>query len=91
VRRDLNWKAKREDGTSYDVRVIFFSKEFKFQFRDKGEEKWDHKRKPSLADVETFTETIRRYYPRRVATAAELVLAEKMLKDAQREHALDSP
>ena len=37
MRRDLNWKTKRDDGTSYEVRVTFFGGRFKFQFREKGE------------------------------------------------------
>ncbi len=85
MRREMEWKTKREDGTIYDVRVTHFSKEFKFQFRDKGTEIWDYKRKPTLEDMQTFLDNVQRRYQRRQATHDELVRAQKMLADFLRE------
>ncbi len=72
---------KREDGTIYDVRVTHFAKEFKFQFRDKGSEVWDYKRKPTLDDVQTLVDNVTRRYQRRQATHEELERVKKMLEE----------
>ncbi len=87
MRRDLNWKSKRDDGTAYEVRVTTFGKKFKFQFRDKGAELWDYDRKPSRDDLEYFMETMTRYYQRSRATLHEMEDAKKMLADFDREAA----
>jgi hypothetical protein len=79
MRRDLNWKTKREDGTSYEVRVVFFGKKFQIQFKEKGAEDWDHKRRPSRDDLEQLVETMERYYARKRATPLELAEAKKLL------------
>ena len=81
MRRDLNWKTKRDDGTSYEVRVTFFGGRFKFQFREKGEKDWDYARRPDRDDLVLFLETIERYHQRSRATPLELKEAKKLLVD----------
>ncbi len=81
MRRDINWKTKRDDGTSYEVRVTWFSKSFKLQFKEKGEESWDYDRSPNREDLETLVDAIQRRYQRREATLKELETAQEMLKD----------
>jgi hypothetical protein len=87
MRRDLNWKTKRPDGTAYEVRVTTFGKKFKFQFQDKGAKLWDYEQKPSRDDLEYFLKTMERYYQRSRATLDEFEQAKRMLADFDREAA----
>jgi len=80
MRRDINWKTKRDDGTAYEVRVHWFSGQFKLQFREKGGDSWDYDRPPSREDLETLLDAIQRRYQRREATLKELEIAQKMLE-----------
>jgi hypothetical protein len=80
MRRDINWKTRRDDGTSYEVRVTYFSDEFKFQFKEKGEERWDYKRQPNEEDLETFMDAVFRRYQRRQATEEEYQQAQRLVK-----------
>ncbi len=82
MNRDINWKTKRDDGTSYEVRVHWFSGKFKMQFREKGADSWDYDRKPSQADLADLVDNIERRYQRRSATLKELEIARKMLAEA---------
>ncbi len=79
MRRDINWKTRRDDGTTYEVRVHWFSGKFKLQFREKGEEAWDYKKVPTREDLETLVDNIERRYQRRGATLIELEEARRML------------
>jgi hypothetical protein len=82
MRRDINWITRRDDGTKYDVRVTWFSGAFKFQFKERGEERWDYARKPSRDDWETFLDAVERRYRRRQATIKELEEARRMVAAA---------
>jgi hypothetical protein len=82
MRRDINWKTKRDDGTSYQVRVTWFSGRFKLQFREGRRGNWEYDRIPSREDLETFYDAIERRYQRREATVRELEEARKMLDAA---------
>jgi hypothetical protein len=82
MRRDINWTVKRDDGSRYDVRVTWFSKQFKFQFKERGAERWDYDRKPSREDLETFLDTIDRRYHRKQATLLEFEEAQRLMAAA---------
>jgi hypothetical protein len=82
MRRDINWKTKRDDGTFYQVRVTWFSGRFKLQFREGRRGDWEYDRIPSREDLETFYDAIERRYQRREATVRELEEARKMLDAA---------
>ena len=82
MRRDINWTTKRDDGSRYDVRVNWFSGHFKFQFKERGESRWDYDRKPTREDLETFLDAIERRYTRRQATFKELEEAQRMMAEA---------
>jgi hypothetical protein len=82
MRRDINWVGEHEDGSRYDVRVTFFSGKFKFQFKERGETKWDYERLPSADDWATFIDAIERRYTRRQATHKELEEARRMMAEA---------
>ncbi|HUB67928.1 MAG TPA: hypothetical protein VL981_10630 [Candidatus Methylacidiphilales bacterium] len=82
MRRDINWTAKREDGSRYEVRVTYFSGQFKFQFRERGESGWDYDRKPGREDLEMFLDAIERRYQRRQATLKELEEAQRLMAEA---------
>jgi len=86
VRREIEFKIKREDGTVYDVRVSPFSGKFKFQFKDKGVEFWDYDRKPDRTDLETLVDTIERRYARRRSSLKDVEAVRKMLQDYERLH-----
>ena len=83
MRRDINWVTKRDDGSRYDVRVTWFSGTFKIQFKERGEDRWDYDRKPSLEDWATFLDAIERRYQRRQATLKELEEARRMVAEAK--------
>jgi hypothetical protein len=78
MRRDINWTVKRDDGSRYEVRVHWFSKQFKFQFRERGTDRWDYERQPSREDLETFLDTIDRRYHRKQATLLEFEAAQRL-------------
>ncbi len=82
MRRDINWKTKREDGSVYYVRVTWFSGRFKLQFAEGKHGRWEYDRVPSREDLETFVDAIERRYQRREATLKELEEAKKMLAEA---------
>jgi hypothetical protein len=82
MRRDINWKTKREDGSFYFVRVTWFSGRFKLQFAEGKRGQWEYDRVPSREDLETFFDAIERRYQRREATLKELEEARKMLDAA---------
>jgi hypothetical protein len=86
MRRDINWKTKREDGSVYYVRVTWFSGRFKLQFAEGKHGKWEYDRVPSREDLETFVNAIERRYQRREATLKELEEAQKMLADTPPEN-----
>jgi len=82
MRRDINWKTKRDDGSVYYVRVTWFSGRFKLQFCEGKHGRWEYDRVPSREDLETFVDAIERRYQRREATLKELEEAKKMLAEA---------
>jgi hypothetical protein len=82
MRRDINWTTKRDDGSRYDVRVHWFSGQFKFQFKEKGATQWDYDRKPSREDLETFLDAIDRRYYRKQATLKEFEEAQRLMAEA---------
>jgi hypothetical protein len=82
MRRDINWTTKRYDGSRYDVRVTWFSGQFKLQFKERGESRWDYDRKPTREDLETFLDAIERRYQRKQATFKELEEARRMMEAA---------
>jgi hypothetical protein len=78
MRRDINWTTKRDDGSRYEVRVTWFSGRFKFQFRERGADRWDYDRPPNSGDLATFLDAIERRYIRRTATLKELEEARRI-------------
>jgi hypothetical protein len=82
MRRDINWTTKRDDGSKYDVRVTWFSGAYKFQFKERGAEKWDYDRPPDRVDWETFLDAIDRRYHRKQATLKEFEEAQRMVAAA---------
>jgi hypothetical protein len=83
MRRDMEWKVHREDGTRCLVRVSCFAKKYRFQFKDEGAENWDYAREPSLADLEMLCETVRRRRQRRQASEEDLARARELLRLAR--------
>jgi len=82
MRREIHWRTKREDDTYYDVRVGFFGKQFKFQYKEKSSEKWDYDRDPSLDDLKMLLDIIQRRFQRRQAGPKELEEAQHLLRRA---------
>lgn len=80
MRRDINWKTKREDGTWYEVRVTPFGGKFRFQFREKGASAWDYQRRPSREDVEQLVDVVARRHQRQLAKDSELAEAKQLLQ-----------
>ncbi len=81
MRRNIEWKVKREDLTSYEVRVSFFGGKFKFQFRENTTNIWDYTRSPSREDLEKLLDAIRRRYQRRQASQHEIDEAQRLIKN----------
>ena len=99
MRRDLNWSAKREDGTKYEVRVVYFGKKFEISVREKtgrgttigksgrkdqGLDLWDHKTPPTREVLEELVAIMERYHPRHRATDEELKESRRMLAEHDR-------
>jgi hypothetical protein len=82
MRRDINWTTKRDDGSKYDVRVTWFSGAYKFQFKERGAERWDYDRQPQRIDWETFLDAIDRRYHRKQATLKEFEEAQRLVAAA---------
>jgi hypothetical protein len=87
MRRDINWSTKRDDGSRYDVRVTWFSGAFKFQFKEKGADRWDYDRAPNREDLAEFLDAIDRRYHRRQATLKEFEEAQRLVAAAPVEDA----
>ena len=83
MRRDMEWKAERDDGTRYEVRVSCFAKKYRFQFMEPGAVKWDYTREPSITDLERLCDTVRRRRQRRQASDEDLTRAERLLAIAR--------
>ncbi len=91
MRRDINWKTKRPDGTRYTVRVTWFSATFKIQFKDEGSERWDYDRKPTRRDLEDLLDAVQRRYQRREASIKVLEEAQRLFAAAPPEDGADLP
>ncbi len=83
MRRDMEWKSERDDGTRYEVRVSCFAKIYRFQFKDRNAAGWDYAREPAIADLERLCETVRRRRQRRQASDEDLARAERLLAIAR--------
>ena len=81
MRRDINWTTKRDDGSRYEVRVTWFSGSFKFQFQERGANRWDYDRRPSREDLATFLDAIDRRYHRKQATLKEFEEAQRLVAE----------
>jgi hypothetical protein len=79
--RDINWRAVRPDGTRYEVRVHWFGKAFRFQFRERGVQEWDFSASPTRQDLQALLDTIQRRYQRRQATIQQLEEAQRLLAE----------
>jgi hypothetical protein len=85
MRRDLEWKTKRDGGTFYEVRVSFFGAKYKFQYRESADPLWDYNRVPSREDLEMLLTLVqRRYQRRRGATEREVNEAKRLIAEANR-------
>ena len=81
MRRDINWTTKRDDGSRYDVRVTWFSGQFKFQFKERGEPRWDYDRKPAREDLTVFLDAIERRNPGCLALPEDLKAVSTCIDD----------
>jgi hypothetical protein len=81
MRRDIEWKTKRVDGTFYEVRASFFGGKFKLQFREHDAVIWDYKRKPLREDLEKLSDAIQRRYQRRQASETEVQEIQRLLRE----------
>ena len=81
MRRNIEWKIKREDRSYCEVRVSFFGGKCKFQFRESAEEQWDYKRAPIREELEMLHDAVKRRYQRRQATQQEVDEVERLLRD----------
>lgn len=78
MRRSIEWKTKRPDGTCCEVRVSFFGGKYEFQFKEDGQERWDYSREPSSEDLENLWDAVQRRYQRRQITDKELKEARRI-------------
>lgn len=78
MRRCIEWKTKRSDGTYYEVRVSFFGGKYGFQFKEDSQEGWDYSREPSAEDLEELWNAVQRRYQRRQVTDKELKEARRI-------------
>lgn len=85
MRRDLEWKTKRDDDTFYEVRVSYFATRYKFLFRESENLVWDPHRVPSKEDLEMLLHLVqRRFQRRRGATEREVNEAKRLIAEAAR-------
>ena len=81
MRRDIDFRMKRDDGTKYEVRVSPFAGKFRFQFKEQGADGWDYDRQPTREDLAELAEIIRRRYVRRRSSDKDVETVEKMSRD----------
>lgn len=79
MRRYIEWKTKREDGSFYEVRVSYFGGKYKFQFRENKADLWDYNRVPCREDLETLVSAIERRYQRQQVGPQEVKQAKRLL------------
>ena len=90
MRREVEFKMRRDDGTKCEVRVNPFGGKFRFQFKEKGAEKWDYDRRPNLEELELFLDILIKRYHRRRSAHEDVVEAERLLSEHKRENAEQS-
>ena len=81
MRREVEFKMKRDDGSKYEVRVSPFAGMFRFQFKEQGAVEWDYERRPERVDMEELLDIIKRRYARRRSSMKDIETVERMLKD----------
>ena len=81
MRRSMEWKTKRDDGTFYQVRVSFFGGKYIFQFKESTHVEWDYSRVPAVEDIQDLWDTIQRRYQRSQVTEKELNEARRLLQN----------
>jgi hypothetical protein len=86
MRREIEFKMRKDDGTKYEIRVDPFGGKFKFQFKDLETGIWDYERKPTREELEMFLDIIQRRYNRRRAAHEDVVEATKLLDDHLRDY-----
>lgn len=79
MRQEINWRTRRPDRTSYEVRVSRWSGKIKFYFKEKGAEQWDMVREPELHDWEDLLNALDRRYSRKQATDQEITFVKKQI------------
>ena len=77
MQRQIRWKDKTEDGLKREVRVTLFARKFKWQFKYKGEERWDYDTPPTLDDWNALVDKIEARYNRKRCSYKDLELAQK--------------
>lgn len=86
MRNEHEWVTRQEDGTKRRVRAKKSNGLWRLQSRiEPEEENWTYHKKPLLEDLEELHSILRNKYQRRRATYDDLVLCEKMLKEARRD------
>ncbi|MDZ4817163.1 MAG: hypothetical protein SGI71_12980 [Verrucomicrobiota bacterium] len=81
MRKEINWRTRREDGSSYEVRVHRWAGVFRFQFKEKGSALWNFDQPPTKEDWETLLDALERRLNRKQATYEEIEEVKKRLED----------
>lgn len=80
-RKEINWVMKSPEGIKYDVCVSRWAGKFRFQYRAKGQDRWDYDRTPTRDDWETLLDALERRYSRKLATEEEIEQVKKTLRE----------
>jgi hypothetical protein len=79
------WTSREEDGRKREVRVTKFGGDWKFQAKYRDEEAWTYYEVPPAEDLRELREIIFRKYQRRRASAEDLAVIDRMLRERRNE------
>jgi hypothetical protein len=74
MKRDIEWVEKLEDGVTRTVRICFYQKKIKWQFKRSDQALWDHATPPSADDWAALEAKVERLYQRRRVSYEDLDL-----------------
>ncbi|MFQ3670940.1 MAG: hypothetical protein SNJ84_05735 [Verrucomicrobiia bacterium] len=77
--RQICWNEKNDDGTKTEIRVDFFARSIKWQFKPTGADRWDYQRSPTRAQWEELLNQVSRRYQRGRARIDDLHLVQTKL------------
>jgi hypothetical protein len=83
VQNPINWFEKLEDGTRREVQVTVAQQRVKWEFRLRGEEKWEDQTPPTAEHWDDLLQKMKDRHQRRRATELDMNLVLRLHQQAR--------